>query len=75
MKLTEQRGGQELGSPGARRLGEVTSGPPCLELVMEKQCKSPCWEWTETSEDKGERKDKKLWEQKGGDPLSRMQRQ
>lgn len=52
MKLTEQRGGQELGSPGPRRLGEVTSVPPCLELVMEKQCKSPCWEWTESSEDK-----------------------
>lgn len=71
----EQGGGQELGSPGTRRLGEVTSVPPCLELVMEKRCKSPCWEWTEVNEEKGEGKDKKLWEQKGGDPLSRMQGQ
>lgn len=44
MKLTEQGDGQELGSPGTRRLGEVISVPLCLELVMEKQCKSPYWE-------------------------------
>lgn len=54
-----------------------------MELAIEKedritQWKIPCWEWTGASENVGDRKaemDKKLWGQRGGDPLSRMQGQ
>lgn len=80
--LDEVDGAERWAELGETRC-EVTSGPPCLELVMKKQdritqWKSPCWEWTEASEDLGEGKaemDKKLWGQRGGDPLSRIQGQ